>query len=126
MPSSSVDLVRRRLVVAESVTEVNGRLVWGAPKTHARRTVPLPRFLVSDLDPLVTGKEPDDLVFIAPRGGVLRGRNFRRNTFDPAVRLVGRAASTLTSCGTPPPRSRSPPVPTSRSSSRCSATRPRR
>lgn len=41
-----VDLVRRRLVVAESVTEVNGRLVWGASKTHARRTVPLPRFLV--------------------------------------------------------------------------------
>lgn len=86
-----VDLVRRRLVVAESVTEVNGRLVWGAPKTHARRTVPLPRFLVSDLEPLITGKEPDDLIFTAPHGGVLRGRNFRRNTFDPAVRLTGPA-----------------------------------
>ena len=86
-----VDLARRRLVVAESVTEVNGRLVWGAPKTHARRTVPLPRFLGSDLEPLVEGKEPDDLVFTAPHGGVLRGRNFRRNTFDPAVRLAGPA-----------------------------------
>jgi integrase len=86
-----VDLVRRRLTVAESVTEVNGRLVWGAPKTHARRAVPLPRFLVTDLEPLIEGKEPDALVFTAPHGGVLRGRNFRRNTFDPAVRLVGPA-----------------------------------
>ncbi|WP_433784652.1 tyrosine-type recombinase/integrase [Actinomycetospora sp. CA-101289] len=86
-----VDLGRRRLAVAESVTEVSGRLVWGAPKSHARRTVPLPRFLVSDLEPLVEGKSADDLVFTAPAGGVLRGRNFRRNTFDPAVRLVGPA-----------------------------------
>ena len=86
-----MDLVRRRLVVVESVTEVNGRLVRGAPKTHARRTVPLPRFLVSDLGSLTTGKEPDDLVFTAPHGGVLRGRNFHRTTFDPAVRLVGPA-----------------------------------
>ena len=86
-----IDLGRRRLVVAESVTEVNGRLVWGAPKTHARRTVPLPRFLVSDLEPLIEGKESDALVFTSPHGGVLRGRNFRRNTFDPAVRLVGPA-----------------------------------
>ena len=29
--------------------------------------------------------------FTAPNGGVLRARNFRRNTFDPAVRLVGPA-----------------------------------
>ncbi|MGD9990477.1 tyrosine-type recombinase/integrase [Pseudonocardia sp.] len=36
----SVDLTRRRVAVVASVTEVNGHLVWGAPKTHARRTVP--------------------------------------------------------------------------------------
>jgi site-specific recombinase XerD len=42
---------------------------------------------VSDLQPLVAG-EPEDLRFTAPAGGVLRGRNVRRNTFDPAVRLV--------------------------------------
>ena len=75
----------------ESVTEVNGVMVWGTPKTHARRTVPLPRFLAADLAPLVEGKGPDDLVFTAPRGGVLRGRNFRRTVFDPAVRRVGPA-----------------------------------
>ena len=51
--------------------------------------MPLPRFLVADLVPLIEGKGPDDLVFTAPRGGVLRGRNFRREVFDPAVRRVG-------------------------------------
>lgn len=84
-----VDLVRRRLVVAESVTEVSGRMVWGAPKTHARRTVPLPRFLAADLTAFVAGKDPDALAFTAPQGGVLRGRNFRRAVFDPAVRRIG-------------------------------------
>ncbi|MEU4679844.1 hypothetical protein [Micromonospora sp. NPDC023737] len=44
-----VDLVKRRLLVAESVTEVNGRAVFGTPKTHQRRSVPLPRFLVEPM-----------------------------------------------------------------------------
>lgn len=84
-----VDLARRRVEIAESVTEVGGQLVWGTPKTHARRTVPLPRFLAAELVPLVQGRDPDALVFTAARGGVLRVRNFRRNTFDPAVARVG-------------------------------------
>lgn len=86
-----VNLDRRRADVVESVTEVHGQLVWGTPKTHARRTVPLPRFLARELAPWVEGRLPDDLLFPAPRGGVLRVRNFRRNVFDPAVRRVGPA-----------------------------------
>ncbi|WP_040922180.1 hypothetical protein [Saccharomonospora xinjiangensis] len=46
-----LDLRRRRVLVTESVTEVNGQLVWGAPKTHERRSVPLPRFLAEQLRP---------------------------------------------------------------------------
>lgn len=86
-----VDLTRRRFVVAESVTEVNGELVWGSPKTHERRSVPMPRFLVEELRPRIEGRADDALVFAAPRGGVLRYRNFRRNVFDAAVRDVGPA-----------------------------------
>lgn|SRR5512133_992918 len=41
-----VDLLRRRLTVAESATEVSGRLVWGTPKSHPTRSVPIPRSLV--------------------------------------------------------------------------------
>ncbi len=43
MRTGAVDLMRRRIDVCEAVTEVNGaRLVWGTPKSHERRSVPLP------------------------------------------------------------------------------------
>lgn len=86
-----VDVRRRRVLVAESVTEVNGQLVWGTPKTHERRSVPLPRFLAGELRPRIEGQPSDALVFPSPRGGVLRVRNFRRRVFDAAVREVGPA-----------------------------------
>ncbi len=40
---------RRRLTVARSVTDVDGHLVFGDPKTHQCRQVPVPRFLVEAL-----------------------------------------------------------------------------
>ena len=44
-----LDLRRNRAVIAESVTPVQGQgLVWGTPKTHQRREVPIPRFLVAE------------------------------------------------------------------------------
>ena len=45
----SVDLLRRRLLIDESLTDVNGRLIRSATKTHAARSVPLPRFLADEL-----------------------------------------------------------------------------
>lgn len=35
--------MRRRIDVAESVTEVRGMLSWGLPKNHQQRSVPVPR-----------------------------------------------------------------------------------
>lgn len=84
-----VDLLRRRVEVAESVTEVGGRAVAGTPKTHQRRSVPLPRSLVEPMTRQLVGRGPDELVFTAPAGGVLRNGNFRRRVFDPAVEAVG-------------------------------------
>lgn len=86
-----VDLTRRRINVVVSVTEVNGRLVWSTPKTHARRTVPVPRFLAVELDRFVNGRDGDALLFESPRGGVMRVRNLRRNVFDRANARVGPA-----------------------------------
>lgn len=84
-----VDLERRRVQVVQSVTEVSGRLVWGTPKTHERRTVPLPRFLADEVAKELVDKAEGDLVFTAQKGGVLRVRNFRRAVFDRAVTELG-------------------------------------
>jgi integrase len=87
---SRVDLLRRRIHVAESVTELSdGRLDWGLPKSHERRWVPVPRFLVDDLTEHVAGKAPDELVFTSPRGALLRVRGARRAWFDRAVETSG-------------------------------------
>ena len=80
-----LDLMRRRLSVAESATEVQGHLIWGTPKNHQLRSVPIPRFLADLLADQVAGKAPNDLVFTTPQGKVLRNLNFRRDVFDPAA-----------------------------------------
>ncbi|HEY3016224.1 MAG TPA: site-specific integrase, partial [Nocardioides sp.] len=86
-----VNMLRRRLVIAESVTEVNGRLVWSTPKTHRTRSVPFPPSLGPSIEAMCVGKGPDDLLFTAPEGGVLRLNNWRRRVFDPARKAIGRA-----------------------------------
>lgn len=85
-----LDLDRGRINVSEAVTEINGgRLEWGTPKSHESRSAPIPRFLADELREHVAGRSPDDLVFTAPLGGVLRNRAARRDWFDRAVAAVG-------------------------------------
>jgi integrase len=86
---SRVDLLRRRLEVAESVTEVKGVAVLGTPKTHHRRSVPIPRSLVDPLTQHVAGRAPEDLLFTSPEGAVLRIGNFRKLVFDTVARRAG-------------------------------------
>jgi integrase len=86
---ADVDPLRRRLTVAASVTEVNGRMVFGDPKSHHSRSVPIPASLVAELAAACAGKRPADLVFTAPEGGVLMLHNWRRRVFDPAARAAG-------------------------------------
>lgn len=83
------DPVRRRLTVSESVTEVGGRLTWSTPKTHQTRSVPVPRTLAARIEELVRGRNPDDPIFTAPDGGVLRIGNWRVRFFDPARDAAG-------------------------------------
>jgi integrase len=84
-----LDLLRRRVEVVESVTAVNGTLVWGTPKGHSRRWVSLPAFVADQLAAHVAEKSAGDLVFESSQGGVLRASNFRRDVFEPAVRALG-------------------------------------
>ncbi len=80
-----VDVDRRRIHVVEAVAEVGGRLEWGTPKTHEGRTVVVPRFVVE----MLRSREPDGLVFTAPKGGALRTSNFRRDVWHPACQASG-------------------------------------
>jgi hypothetical protein len=83
-----LDPQRGRAVIAESVTPVQGRgLVWGPPKSHRRREVAIPSFLVEDLAGLVAGKEPDGLVF----GGIRNGQPLRVSTFRTAFSAAATA-----------------------------------
>jgi integrase len=85
----NADLLRRRLDIAQAVTEVNGgQLVWNTPKNHERRTVPIPRFLVDELAEHLAGRGRNELVFAAPEGGVLRNRNARRAWLDAAAAAI--------------------------------------
>jgi integrase len=52
-----VDMLRRRVNVSRSVTEA-GKLVWRAPKTGERRSVPFPAVLADELAALMAGKGP--------------------------------------------------------------------
>lgn len=79
------DMLRRRVHVRRSVTEVKGKLVWSTPKNHERRSVPFPRFLAEDLARRMAGKGREGAVFSAPGGGVLRIATFRTRVFNPAV-----------------------------------------
>lgn len=84
-----IDLVSRRIEIAESVTVVNGVLSWGTPKGHTRRWVAVPRFVAELLPERIAGKDGDDLVFTSSNGAVLRASNFRRDVWDHAVREAG-------------------------------------
>lgn len=84
-----VDILRRRVEVADAVTAVNGALVWGTPKGHTRRWVSMPRFVAEALAAHVAGRPADDLVFTSSNGAVLRASNFRRDVWDAAVKSAG-------------------------------------
>lgn len=85
-----VDFLRRRVRVQQTVEEVSGHVrVVAATKSEAgKRAFALPAFLVDELaDHLAThrpGVGPDDLVFVGPKGGILR-RSFAARVFKTAV-----------------------------------------
>lgn len=86
-----VDFLRRRIEVAEAVADVNGRLVYGPPKTHQRRAVAVPTLLVDELAPLLAGRSPDDLMFTTGGGAPLRLPNSAGRC---SIRRRGRPGST--------------------------------
>ena len=97
-----VDCLRGRLQIVESVAEVNGRIVFGSPKSHEHRWVTVPRFLRDELIGATAGKSPGDLVFASPTGTVLRLSNSGADQAPfPASRRVANRSLTCGSAGAP-------------------------
>jgi len=85
-----LDFLRRRALIAESVTPVKGVMTIGPTKGHERREVAMPRFLLEDLSQHVVGKAPDALVFVGVRGGAaLRYPVFQRGALNQACEQIG-------------------------------------
>jgi integrase len=91
---ADVNLLRRRLLVSHSMSEINGKLEWSSPKTHQGREVPIGQFLADLLAVEIAGKSPTDLLFSSPEGEPVRLSNWRRRVFDPAVAATGLAPLT--------------------------------
>ena len=86
-----IDPIRRTVRVDRTLTEVEGHLHIGPPKTKAgRRRVPLPATVADELADLVAGLHRDDLVVEAPRGGYVRLASWRSRDWRPATAAIGR------------------------------------
>lgn len=66
---ADIDTLRRRIHVRRNAVAIGGEVVVGTPKTHERRTVPFPRFLVEPLAASCRCKARDAIVFPATNGG---------------------------------------------------------
>ncbi|HZT97414.1 MAG TPA: site-specific integrase [Chloroflexota bacterium] len=87
---SRIDLLHGHLEVAESASEVHGKLEYGPTKTYERRTVPLTATIRDALDKhLQTLPGGDAFVFPGPDGGALRHKNWYSRHFKPAVKRAG-------------------------------------
>ena len=110
----SLDLQKRELRVTATLSENGGKLTEGPPKTESsNRTVPVPEWLCDELAALASGRNGQDYLFTAMKGGPLRIGNWRYRVFDPVVKRAGLAAQSAATCsgpttsGTPAPPSTS-------------------
>jgi integrase len=90
LTGADVDLLHRAITVRRIVTEVDGRLFHGPPKTDAgRRTVPIPQRVVDAVAPLMGAA--DALIFPASEGGYVRLNGWRARYWKPATAAAGLA-----------------------------------
>ncbi|SON63400.1 Putative prophage phiRv2 integrase [Mycobacterium simulans] len=65
---ADVDTLRRRIHVRRNAVNVGGMIEVGTPKTHERRSIPFPRFLVEPLAAACRGKARDGIMFPTTAG----------------------------------------------------------
>jgi integrase len=94
-----LDLLRRRVHVAETLQPVKGVLISGPPKSYENRSVPLPRFVAAQAEEHLAARAgqlgralgPDDWVFGGQRDPAdgLNRDSFRKWAMIPALRDAG-------------------------------------
>jgi integrase len=90
---SDIDFDQGRVLISRSLSEVDGRIEVGTPKTSAgiralATPLPLMRELRDHVHRLAI-TDPDALLFADSFGGPIRRSNFRRRVFEPAVEQAG-------------------------------------
>lgn len=82
-----VDLINRRAHVRQTwTTDDKGKRTLGTPKTHEKRAVPIARFLVDELGPLLTGRSADAYLFDTASGTPINDHNWRTRVFTIATK----------------------------------------
>lgn len=67
-----VNLSGRRAYLQRAAVTVGGRVEIGSLKTHESRSVAIPRFVCNLLEPIVSGRGPEEFVWPGADGGALR------------------------------------------------------
>lgn len=85
----NVDVKRQRITVESNVVWLRDGPVEGTPKSHERRTVPIPLFLVKTLKRECEGLGRDELLFPDDGGGYLPQVGWDYGWFANAVKRAG-------------------------------------
>ncbi len=94
-----VHFAERVVTITRTISELDGRLSYGPPKTAAGlRTLAMPAPLMDELQNHLTIRSltsSDDLLFGDENGGPIRRSNFARRIFSPAVDQAGLTGLTF-------------------------------
>jgi integrase len=90
---SRVDVLRSRITVCETATDVGGKITFGLPKTKtSKRTIPLARSIMAEIEQHLgeyVAPGADALVFTSTSGGPLYRGTFWPSVWKPAVKKAG-------------------------------------
>jgi integrase len=84
-----LDMLRRRVTVAENAVQVGSEIFVGTPKGHKQRTVPLPAFLLPYLARQCEGRDRDALLFPGKDGCHMKRNGSQYGWFGKAVKTSG-------------------------------------
>lgn len=85
-----VDLARETVRIQRAWKKGDSGVYLGSTKTRrGKRTVVLSAPVVEDLGKLVTGRDPDALVFVGKQGGRIQAQHFRNRQWSHALAAAG-------------------------------------